>query len=115
MLVNLTSNEIVLCKKENNGEITKLLTLPPSETPFKADLVWVDDKIIDGIPSGRYIVKDVEGFPEKKENVYYIVNTVTKDCPSCVNRDDVLIASGEVPDDEGRTIGYTFFYRYTNS
>lgn len=65
-----------------------------------------DEKIpVDNVSYG-----DVNGLPPEKEGVYHVVSLIT--ALQCVGkRNDLLIVSGTVRDDQGRIIGCTGFAR----
>lgn len=71
----------------------------------------VDTLSTDGfnVPVDRVIYGDVEGLPPEKEGLYHVVSLIT--ALQCRSRNDLLIVSGTVRDDQGRIIGCTGFAR----
>ena len=73
----------------------------------------VDTLSTDGcsVPVDRVSYGEVEGLPPEKEGVYHIVSMIT--ALQCAGkRNDLLIVSGTVRDDQGRIIGCTGFAVY---
>lgn len=62
------------------------------------------------IPVDRVSYGDVDGLPPEKEGVFHVVSLIT--ALQCAGkRNDLLIVSGTVRDDQGRIIGCTGFAR----
>ena len=62
------------------------------------------------VPVDRITYGTVDGLPPEKEGVYHIVSLIT--ALQCAGkRNDLLIVSGTVRDDQGRIIGCTGFAR----
>lgn len=72
----------------------------------------VDTLSTDGfnVPVDRVIYGTVDGLPPEREGVYHVVSLIT--VLQCMGkRNDLLIVSGTVRDDQGRIIGCTGFAR----
>lgn len=62
------------------------------------------------VPVDKVSYGEVEGLPPEKEGVYHVVSLIT--VLQCAGkRNDLLIVSGTVRDDQGRIIGCTGFAR----
>lgn len=58
---------------------------------------------INGLPLTKTLFGEVEGLPEEKEGVFYIVSAMIKS--TLPNRRDLLVPGLQVRDDQGRVIG----------
>ena len=62
------------------------------------------------VPVDRVIYGDVDGLPPEKEGTFHVVSLIT--ALQCAGkRNDLLIVSGTVRDEQGRIIGCTGFAR----
>ena len=78
-----------------------------SEVHENVDVLYIGDI---SIPVDRVTYGSVDGLPPEKDGVYHIVSLIT--ALQCANkRNDLLIVSGTVRDDQGRIIGCTGFAR----
>lgn len=58
---------------------------------------------LNGLPLTKTKFGEVEGLPEEKEGVFYIVSAMIKS--TLPNRHDLLVPGLQVRDDQGRVIG----------
>lgn len=99
LFVNLTPHNIIIV----NGSDEPYQVIPPSGdiARCKEDVVKIGT--IGGIPLLKTIYGDVEGLPEPRKDVYYIVSTIVRvNMPS---RHDLLSPGQLVRNELGQPIG----------
>ena len=62
---------------------------------------------INGVPLTKTTFGDVQGLPEEKEGIFYIVSRLVM--TACSSRNDLLVPNDIVRDDEGKIIGCKSF------
>ena len=96
-ILNYTPHEINLILK--NGREIKF----PSIGEARCKQTQSIFKYIGEIPIAFITVGEVEGLPDRKENVYYIVSRVVMQ--NCPNRRDLLVPNEIIRDETGKIIG----------
>jgi len=109
--VNLTPHEIVVYMKDDIEQ----MRIPPSGKVARVSVIRQQVKEIEGIPVYNCEFGNVEGIPEPKEGVIYIVSTLVRQ--ALTRRGEIradVIAPDTSPDSvvrdkEGKTIGVRAF------
>lgn len=118
-LINLTPHTIHL--HQTSGAFENPVTFKSDGVARASEIVEVEPDLHwcvfgdcgmhDHIPLVRKRYGSVEGLPEPRQSVAYIVSQVVAD--ACPDRDDLLVPHDMVRDDAGRVVGCRGFSRPT--
>ena len=99
MLINLTSHTV--------NEVTTGVAIPMSGRVARAKTKTVRDNEFCGFPIFKSIVHTIEGLPEPKEGVMYIVSSLV--LSACPDRKDLLAPGNVLKDENNRPVGCVGF------
>jgi hypothetical protein len=109
-LVNLTPHEIKIVGQD--GEV--ITTIPPSGQVARVRTKQAVVEYVNDIPIVKTTFGDVEGLPEPRENIVYIVSSIV--AQAVPHREDVIAPDtspqGVVRDEKGQIIGVKRFQRW---
>ena len=98
-LVNLTPHAITFV----NDNTDPILVVEPSGAVARVSTRTETIGSIAGIPVTQTVFGEVEGLPDPKDGVVYIVSSLV--AQRCADREDVFIPNEPIRDDKGRIIG----------
>lgn len=106
MIINLTPHEIGFCKDgdtERGYDYDVVKIIPPCGLVawLTGENNWVGE--VDGIPIFKAAYEKIEGLPEPRDGVVYVVSTLVKQ--QCRDRKDVLVPTNLIRDSAGNIIG----------
>jgi len=97
-LVNLTPHKVTLVKPDGSQ-----IEIPPEGRCPRVRMEVREAGEVLGVPVVETVAAGVEGLPEPRPGVYYIVSRAV--AAACPGRDDLLVPDDLVRDGEGRVIG----------
>lgn len=97
-LRNFTPHKVVLVKSDGDR-----IEIPPEGTVPRVRMEVRETGEVLGVPVVETVAAGVEGLPEPRPGVYYIVSRAV--AAACPDRDDLLVPDDLVRDGEGRVIG----------
>lgn len=101
-IINLTPHAVNLHVKITS-KVDAIVVIPSSGTVARCVVERQQVTTVAGIPVNRTVFGAVEGLPEPKEGVYYIVSSIV--AQACPERHDLLIVDDTVRDEQGRIVG----------
>lgn len=101
-IFNYTPHDVVVMNQEK-----EVLQTFPSVSVARCTTKQMESGDILGIPVVKQEYGEVEGLPEEKEGVYYIVSFLVQD--ALPNRKDLIVPANLVRDDKGIILGCTAF------
>lgn len=99
VIYNLTPHAVNLLRED----LTPLYTIKSEEESARCSQTTIQSGYIGDIPITSTSFGEVEGLPEEKEGIYYIVSRLVMQ--ACSNRKDLLVPNELQRDGEGRIIG----------
>ena len=99
VIYNLTSHTVNLLKED----LTPMYTIKPEKEDVRCTQTIISAGYIGDIPITSTSFCEVEGLPEEKEGVYYIVSRLFMQ--ACSNRNDLLAQNELKRDEKGKIIG----------
>ena len=99
VIYNLTPHTVNIVRED----LSPVYTINPEENSVRCPQETKIINNIGGIPITSTTFGEVEGLPEEKENVYYIVSRLVLN--ACKDRHDLLVPNELVRDGEGHIIG----------
>lgn len=109
LIDNYTPHIITLYTPDGKNQICGITSsgiARAKETHETIDTLTTDNF---NVPVDKVSYGDVEGLPPEREGLYHVVSLITS--LQCRSRNDLLIVSGTVRDEQGRIIGCTGFAR----
>lgn len=101
-IMNYTPHDVVVMNE--NKEVLQTLE---SVSVARCTVKQADAGDVFGIPVVKQEYGEVEGLPEEKDGVFYIVSFLVQD--ALPNRKDLLVPANLVRDEKGAVIGCTAF------
>jgi hypothetical protein len=99
-VINLTPHAVNFVADDG----TPIITIEPCGTLARVSARTERTGVtIIGIPVTKTVYGDIEGLPEPRDGVVYVVSSIV--ASRCPERDDVFIPNESVRDESGRIIG----------
>ena len=98
-IINMTPHDICIIQQEKTVRV-----IPASGVVARCDMLRQAQASLDHIPAYRVTYGAVQGLPEAKEGIFYIVSSIVA-LAMRGQRNDLLVPLDFVRDDAGRILG----------